>query len=115
MARGSSTNGGRALLDGFEADGGDAVELVRALGALIEIAAVDERRFRVEIEAQLQRGTYADPRLGDALFGPWATAVLAGRVNLRPASRDRDESYFRNHVLAAFGDGSVAAVRRADE
>jgi hypothetical protein len=39
---------------------------------------------------------------------------MVSRLNLRPASRARDESYLRNHVLPAFERSSIARITRRD-
>jgi integrase len=72
----------------------------------------DARAFKAKIEADIQKSTYVDPRSGKVPFGEWAEQCLEARLHLRPASRARDESYMRNHVLPAFGHLPLAGISK---
>lgn len=74
----------------------------------------DAVRFLTTVEASKLRGEWVDPKLGRKAFGPWAEELMASRLNIRPATRARDDSYFKNHILPAFKDSSLARIRRAD-
>jgi integrase len=39
---------------------------------------------------------------------------MAGKLHLRPASRARDESYLRNHVLPAFGPAPLSRIHKSE-
>ena len=72
----------------------------------------DARAFKAKIEADIQKSTYVDPRSGKVPFGEWAEQCLEARLHLRPASRARDESYMRNHVLPAFSHLPLAGISK---
>jgi integrase len=72
----------------------------------------DARAFKAKIEADIQKSIYVDPRSGKVPFGEWAEECLEARLHLRPASRARDESYMRNHVLPAFGHLPLAGISK---
>ena len=60
-------------------------------------------RFVAKINYELATGTYKDPRLGKMTFGEYATAWLASNHQIRESTKKLNESYFRNHLLPAFG------------
>ena len=70
---------------------------------------VDAERFLISVEASKLEGRWVDPQLGRIKFGE-----LTARVNLRPSSRVRDETYLRRHLLPAFGRMPLNAIRRSD-
>jgi integrase len=72
----------------------------------------DARAFKAKIEADIQKSTYIDPRAGKIPFGEWAAQCLESRLHLRPATRARDESYMRNHVIPAFGHLPLAGISK---
>lgn len=74
----------------------------------------DAKQWAVAVEADKVRGTYNDPRLGQIRFSDWAGECFDSRLNIRGATRARDESLLRNHVLPAFGDTPLGRVSRAD-
>ena len=57
---------------------------------------VDADAFLVTVEADKVRGQWLDPDLAQIPFGEWWARWHAGRVNLRPSSRSRDDSYWRS-------------------
>ena len=70
----------------------------------------DAKQFANRVEIEKQRGTYVDPALGKLLFSDWAGEWLQAKINLRPSSWARDESYLRNHVLPEFGSMALARI-----
>lgn len=72
----------------------------------------DALAFKAKIETDIQQSTYVDPRSGKVPFGEWAEGCIQARLHLRPASRARDESYMRNHVIPAFGNLPLAGITR---
>ena len=64
---------------------------------------VDADRFIVDIEHQLNVGTYKDPRSGDMTFGAYANTWLASNHQIRESTRKLNEGFLRNHLLPAFG------------
>jgi integrase len=43
----------------------------------------------------------------------WAEECMSGRHNLRSASKARDESLLRNHIISSFGQVPLAQIRKA--
>ena len=75
---------------------------------------IDAERFLVSVEASLMDGTWVDPALGKVSFDEFSRAVFSSRMNLRPSTRTRDETYLRRHVLPRFGNVPVKLIRRSD-
>lgn len=74
----------------------------------------DAERFRTTNEADILRGSWVDVRKGSMPFAEWWEVFWEQTVNLRPSTRARDASMAKNHVLPAFGDTPLAAIRHAD-
>lgn len=73
---------------------------------------VDAERHLAEVEHSKMAGAFADPVLGRRTFGSWWEAWRATRVDLRPSTLARDESYARNHILPKLGTVPLAAIDR---
>lgn len=74
----------------------------------------DARAFDAKIESDKLRGLYIDPRGGSLPFAEWAETCLQARIGIRSATRARDESLLRVHVLSAFGSRPLAKIRRGE-
>lgn len=70
----------------------------------------DARVFANEIETDKQRGTYLDPEGAKTAFCIWAEECFSGRLNLRPATKARDESLLNNHILPVFGAAPLGLI-----
>ena len=70
----------------------------------------DAETFQRLTEADVITGDWTDPRLGKITFAEWWAQWWPTTVNLRPSTRARDESYYRNHLLPAFGATPIAAI-----
>jgi integrase len=68
------------------------------------------REFVHQLESDKSRGRFVDTRAGQVPFGDFAEQVYAARLHLRPATRSRDESHLRNHLLPAFGSKPLARI-----
>lgn len=75
---------------------------------------VDARTYAREVEHQMSRGTYIDPKSGEVLFGDWAEEVMAGRVNLRPSTVARDRSILTSLILPTFGTRRLDSITPTD-
>lgn len=67
-------------------------------------------RWSKEMETDLSRGDWIDPRMARTTFGAWAKEYLATIVHLRAVTRRDYERQLRVHILPAFQD----AVDRPD-
>jgi integrase len=74
----------------------------------------DARDFGKRIDADILRGNFIDPRSGEILFGKYAWEVMEGRLNIRPATRMRDESHLRKHIEPAFGHRPIGSIRKPE-
>ena len=73
---------------------------------------VDAERHLAGVEHSNLAGDFADPVLGRRTFGSWWEAWRSTRVDLRPSTLARDESYARNHILPKLGAVPLAAIDR---
>lgn len=64
---------------------------------------LDAQRWITERERDRDRGEWIDPALGRTTVSEWVERYLAGRLNLRASTTNRDESYFRSLILPTFG------------
>ncbi len=74
----------------------------------------EARQAADEEERKVRRGGWTDPKLGRRTFESWAQEVMAARIDRRPATRARDDSYLKNHVVAAFGDQHLNQITKTD-
>jgi integrase len=72
----------------------------------------EARGFIARVETDLARGTFIDPRLGRTPFGEWARGCLDGRINLRPATRAKNEVVYRNQIAPYFADAPLSGIRK---
>ncbi len=56
-------------------------------------------------------GDYVDPRSGKIEFAQWLPRAEAARINRRPSTKARDESYYRSLVLPTFGAMPIGAIQ----
>jgi integrase len=68
----------------------------------------DATRFLVQVEADLTRGRWSDPRLGRTPFAEWATRWQATTVNLRPNTRATYTNLVRRYLLPTFAATPLA-------
>jgi integrase len=66
------------------------------------------------LEVALRGGSWRDPRAAKAPLRDRAEAWLAGRHDLRPATRKLYEGALRRHVLPALGDRPIGSIRPED-
>ncbi len=71
---------------------------------------VDAERWLATMRADVVRGQWIDPAGRRTLFATWAERVFSATVDLRPSTRARDESYYRNHVEPTFGSMPLGAI-----
>lgn len=69
--------------------------------------------FKAEIEIELLRGTYVNPRAGEVTFREFAETWRA-TLHQRRTSDDRLEQILRVHVYPLLGSMKLGAIRRRD-
>jgi integrase len=69
--------------------------------------------YRRQVEAEQATGTPVDPRDGRLTLSAWARDWHAGRIHLRPSTREKNR-HLANHYLAAFGKAQLAQITTAD-
>lgn len=65
-------------------------------------------RFLAQVETDLGRGEWTDPRAGRISFGEWAGRWQATTTNLRPNTRTLHDYLLRRFLLPAFADTALA-------
>jgi len=70
----------------------------------------DAELFAATVETDQSRGDWTDPQLGKITVAEWALQVEASRLNRRPSTIARDDSYLRSFILPTFGDSRLADV-----
>ncbi len=71
-------------------------------------------RWSKEMETDLSRGDWIDPRMARERFGSWANEYLATIVHLRAVTRGDYERQLRVHILPAFQDAAIAQISQVD-
>jgi integrase len=74
----------------------------------------DAQRFLTEMENSKLKGTWTDPALGRVLFRDWLGEWWATTTNLRPTTRERNETLLRRYALPRFGDLALVAISQRD-
>lgn len=68
-------------------------------------------RHLTTVESQILAGEYIDPGLSKTRVEDWLPQAEAARINRRPSTRARDESYYRSLVLPTFGPMSLGSIQ----
>src|SRR6266852_4752694 len=71
---------------------------------------IDAERFLATVDADLVRGEWIDPRLGQKTFGQWVEEFESSRVDLEATTRAQHAACLRNHLLPCFGNKRLAAI-----
>ena len=71
-------------------------------------------RYLATAEADLERGSWRDPRLGRVTFAAWYDQYRAAAVHKRPTTRSTHDHIAKNHLLPTFGPMPLAAVTPSD-
>jgi integrase len=74
----------------------------------------DAQRFLTEMENHKLKGTWTDPALGRVLFRDWLGEWWATTTNLRPTTRERNETLLRRYALPRFADLALVAISQRD-
>ena len=72
----------------------------------------DAEAWLATTEAAKLTGAFADPKLGRRTFGDWWNAWRSTRVDLRPSTVARDDSYYRNHLEGRFARLPLGRIDR---
>jgi len=56
-------------------------------------------------------GTYVDSAVGKIRFDEWLPQAEAARINRRPSTKARDESYYRNLIVPTFGTMPLGSIQ----
>lgn len=71
-------------------------------------------RWVRDMEVDVRRGDWVDPRLGRTTFGEWAAEYLTTIVHLRNVTRVDYERIVRVHLVPTLGDIPIAQVEQVD-
>lgn len=75
------------------------------------VRKADADRRKVEVEADVQRGTYIDPDAGKVTFQAFAEDVIANRT-LNPSSRTKMRQRLSRHVYPTIGGQELGRLSR---
>lgn len=75
---------------------------------------VAARCWAAEMESDLRRGEWIDPKLARTTFGSWAEEYLTTIVHLRNVTRGDYERALRTHILPAFAERPMAQIEQVD-
>lgn len=75
---------------------------------------VDAERFLATTQTDLLRGAYVDPKGGRVTVAEYAELWMAGRVDLRPSTRERYVSALRSTIVPTLGDRRLGGLQRSD-
>ncbi len=70
----------------------------------------DAGRYLALVEADLHRGTWADPKLGRITLADWGRRWQATTTNLRPTTRDLYAYLLRRFLLPTFGKVALSSI-----
>jgi integrase len=70
----------------------------------------DAARYLAMVEADLHRGTWADPKLGRITLTEWVKRWQATTMNLRPTTRDLYAYLLRRFLLPTFGKAALSSI-----
>ena len=71
-------------------------------------------RFLAQVETEMARGEWRDPRLGRVTLADWVTTYLDGAGHKRATTRARDEIVLRKHFLPTLGSRPIALITPLD-
>jgi integrase len=74
---------------------------------------IDAERFAAEVESDIGRGDYLDPRGGQVLLEDWVDKWLA-TLSVKPKTRESYESLLRSRILPVFGRRSLENIRPSE-
>lgn len=73
----------------------------------------DAVRYLAKVQADLDRGQWRDPRLGQITFGNWVDEWLASNPSKRATTKARDDSVLRTHFVPPLGPRPLASITPA--
>ena len=75
---------------------------------------VDADRFAATVTADVYRGDYLDPQLGQTTVAEFAERWTATRQHLAQATRDHDRHLLASLILPTFAERPVASLRQSE-
>ena len=71
----------------------------------------DAERFARHIETAKDRGEYIDPAAAKTNLAQWLTHWHRSRLNLRPSTATRDETYLRRYLIEPLGHHTLGTLQ----
>ena len=75
---------------------------------------LDAERFGASVEMSKLRGEWTNPAHARTPYADWIERWWTTRLDLRPSSRARDESYMRSYILDVFGPIHLGRIEQVD-
>jgi integrase len=73
----------------------------------------DASAFLARVQAEMQKGEWRDPALGQATFRYWAEQWMAANPTKRATTVVRDRVVLQTHFFPALGDRALSTITRA--
>lgn len=74
----------------------------------------DANAWLAEVQTDLRRGAWIDPRAGEVPLGVYAEMWLQARPDLRPSTRAKYRYLLDKHIIPTLGDVDLAALQPTD-
>ena len=74
-------------------------------------AKADADRWLANVEREMMRGTWVDPRGAEVLLEEWAEHYIATAIHLKPKTVAGYESLLRSVILPRFGTTPIGSIR----
>jgi integrase len=77
-------------------------------------AKADAQAWLAEMQTELRRGTWVDPKAGQVSLLSYSETWLSSRPDLRPSTRAKYRYLLDRHILPSLGQVQMAALQPAD-
>jgi len=72
---------------------------------------VNADRFSSQVESEIDRGDWIDPKGAQTPFGEWLDRYEKTKVKRRASTKARDESLIKNHVKPPFAERTLGSIQ----
>jgi integrase len=75
---------------------------------------LDAERWAASMEADVARGAWRDPRLGEMRLAAWAESYFASALHKRPTTMARDRNVYKTHIAPHLGQMPLVRITQLD-